>query len=115
MERQTIRIHRVGSVTFGLVLIVTGILFLFQLFLPRLDYRVIYQFWPLILIFLGVEVLLSNRQKTYEVLGTKGQIVEQNKVVYDVPAMVLTMVLTVFSMLMGIMEWAWTHSVNICF
>ena len=39
MEKQTIRIRRVGSVTFGLVLIVTGVLFLVHLFLPRLDFR----------------------------------------------------------------------------
>lgn len=113
MERQTIRIHRVGSITFGLVLIVTGVLFLFHLFLPGLDYRIIYQFWPLILIFLGIEVLFSNRQKSYEVWGAQGQIVEQNKVIYDVPAILLTIVLTAFSMLMGMIDWAWMHSPNI--
>ena len=113
MEKQTIRIHRVGSVTFGLVLITTGVLFLFHLFLPRLDYRMIYQFWPLILIILGVEVLFSNRQKPYEIWGPQGQIVEQNKVVYDIPAILLTVVLTAFSMLMGMIDWAWMHSANI--
>lgn len=110
MERETIRIHRVGSITFGLVLIVTGVLFLFHLFLPKLDYRMIYQFWPLILIFLGVEVLLSNRKKSYEVWGEQGRIVEQSKVIYDVPAILLTIVLTAFSMFMGMIDWAWMHS-----
>lgn len=110
MEKQTIRIHRVGSITFGLVLIVTGVLFLLHLFLPRLDYRMIYQFWPLILIFLGIEVLFGSRQKSYEVLDTRGQIVEQNKVIYDVPAILLTIGLTVFSMFMGMLDWAWMHS-----
>ena len=52
MEKQTIRIHRVGSVTFGLVLVATGVVFLFGLFFPRLDYRLVLQFWPLILSFL---------------------------------------------------------------
>ena len=36
MERQTIRIRRVGSVTFGMVLVVTGVLFLIHLFPPEI-------------------------------------------------------------------------------
>lgn len=115
MEKQTIRIRRVGSVTFGIVLIVTGILFLVHLFLPRLDYGVIFQFWPLMLITLGIEVLLGTRQKTYEIRNEKGQIVEQSKVIYDVSAIFLTLVLTGFSMFMGMIDFAMRHSYNICF
>lgn len=115
MEKQTIRIRRVGSVTFGMILIVTGVLFLVHLFLPRLDYRMIFRFWPIILITLGVEVLLGSRQKTYEVWNEKGQILEQSKVVYDVPAILLTMVLTGFSMFMGMIDWAIMHSQNFYF
>ena len=48
MEKQTIRIHRVGSVTFGLLLVLTGILFLIRAFFPRLDYEVVFHFWPLV-------------------------------------------------------------------
>lgn len=115
MGKQTIRIHRVGSVTFGMVLIVTGVLFLIHLFLPKWDYRAIFQFWPLILIVLGIEVLLGSRQETYEVRDEKGQVLEQNKVVYDVPAILLTIVLTGFSMFMGILDWAIMHSNHIYF
>lgn len=114
MEKQTIRIRRVGSVTFGIVLIVTGVLFLIHLFLPGLDYRVIFQFWPLILITLGVEVLLGSRQKTYEVRDEKGRITEQSKVIYDVSAIILTMVLTGFSLIMGMIDFAMMHSYRIC-
>lgn len=115
MEKQTIRIHRVGSVTFGLVLITTGVLFLMHLFLPRLEYEIIFQFWPLILIVLGIEVLVGSRQKTYEVWNEQRQLLEQNKVVYDVPAILLTIVLTIFSMCMGMIDWVWVHSGYICF
>ena len=115
MEKQTIRIRRVGSVTFGIVLIVTGVLFLIHLFLPRLDYRLIFQFWPLILITLGVEVLFGSRQKTYEVMNEKGQIIEQSKVIYDVSAIILTIVLTGFSLIMGMIDFAMMHSYNIWF
>lgn len=115
MEKQTIRIRRVGSVTFGCVLIVTGVLFLIHLFLPRLDYRIIFRFWPLILITLGIEVLMGSKQKNYEMRDEKGQILEQSKVVYDVPAILLTIILTGFSMFMGMVDWAIMHSNHIYF
>jgi len=110
MGRQTIRIHRVGSVTFGVVLVVTGVLFLLQVFFPRMDYEVIFHFWPLILISLGVEVLFGSRQKAFEIRDEEGKIVEQDRVVYDVAAIILTMVLTLFAMAMGMIDWAAAHS-----
>lgn len=113
MERQTIRIRRVGSVTFGMVLVVTGILFLIHLFLPGLDFRVFFQFWPLMLITLGIEVLLGSRQKTYEVRNEKGQIIEQSKVIYDVSAIVLTFVLTGFSMFMALLDFVFMNSLRV--
>lgn len=113
MEKQTIRIRRVGSITFGIVLIVTGVLYLIHLFLPKLDLRMVFRFWPVILITLGIEVLMGCRQKTYEVRNEKGQIMEQSKVVYDVAAILLTVVLTGFAITMGFIDWAVMHSCNI--
>lgn len=115
MGRQTIRVHRVGSVTFGIVLIATGILFLLHVFFPRMDYEVIFHFWPLILISLGVEVLLGSREKSFEVRDEEGKLVEQSKVVYDVAAIILIMVLTLFAAVMGMMDWAVAHSGYIYF
>ena len=60
MERQTIRTHRVGSVTFGGVLVTMGVLFLLHIFFPKMDYELIWHFWPLIMISLGVVVLLGS-------------------------------------------------------
>ena len=110
MEKEIIRIHRVGSVTFGLLLVLTGILFLARLFFPGLDYEVIFHFWPFILISLGIEVLFGCTRKNFEIRDEKGQLVEQNRIVYDVAAIVLTMVLTGFSMIMGILDYAWRSS-----
>lgn len=110
MGKQTIRIHRIGSVTFGIVLVITGVIFLLQQFLPRVDYVIILRFWPIILIGLGIEVLLGNRRKNLEVLDEEGKIVEQNKVVYDVPAIVLTVVLIFFSVFLAMVNWALIHS-----
>ena len=110
MGKQTIRIRRVGSITFGVVLVTTGILFLTETFLPNLDYWIMFRFWPIILILLGIEVLMSTRQKSWEILDETGKVVEQNKVIYDVPAIVLTMFLVGFSLVMGVVNWAVYHS-----
>lgn len=104
MEKQTIRVRRVGTVTFGIVLIVTGILFLIHLAIPAFHYYVVYRFWPLTLITLGIEVLLGSRQKSYEIVNPQGEVVEQNKMVYDVPAILLMIVLTFFSMCMAMVD-----------
>ena len=109
MEKQTIRIHRVGTVTFGLVLVVTGAVFLVHMFLPGLDHRAVLHFWPLSLITLGIEVLLGSRQKSFEIRDGAGKLLEENRVVYDVAAIVLTAALTVFSMFIGILEWSFHY------
>lgn len=54
------KIHRVGSITFGVVLIILGVLLLLQLIIPALTYTAILNFWPATLILLGLEVLIAN-------------------------------------------------------
>lgn len=115
MGKQTIRIHRVGSVTFGIVLVITGVIFLMQQFIPNVDYSMIFRFWPVILIGLGIEVLLGSRQKNVEVLDEEGKVVEQNKVIYDVPAIILTVILIFFSVLLAMMNWTLIHYQDIYF
>lgn len=115
MEKQTIKIRKVGAVTFGMVLVITGVLFLTHLFLPNLNYLVIFRFWPVILITLGVEVLIGSRWKVYEVRNEQGQIIEQSGVVYDVPAILLTAALTGFAIIMGMLDWAFVHAQITCF
>lgn len=115
MERETIRVRRVGSVTFGVVLITIGVLFLLHVFFPRMDYEVIFHFWPLILISLGVEVLFGSRGQSFEIRDGEGKLVEQSKMVYDVTAIILTIVLTLFAVLMGMIDWAEVHSGYIYF
>lgn len=107
MEKQIIRIHRVGSVTFGILLVLTGILFLARIFFPGMNYEIIFHFWPLIMIFLGVEVLFGNTRKNFEIRDENGKILEQNKVVYDAAAIILTMVVTVFAMIIGLVDYAY--------
>ena len=47
---ETVRTHRVGSITTGFAFIAFGVLFLLHLFLSVISYDVIFKLWPLILI-----------------------------------------------------------------
>lgn len=78
-----VRTHRVGTITVGLCMVGFGILFFLHTVFDQLDYRMIFSFWPLILIALGVELLLSNRSK--------------EKLVYDKTAVFLLIVMTFFT------------------
>jgi uncharacterized membrane protein HdeD (DUF308 family) len=54
------RSRRVGTLTLGLSLILAGVLFLLHLFQPlAISYLFIFRLWPVILIFLGIEVLAA--------------------------------------------------------
>lgn len=89
------RIHRVGTVTCGLVLILYGILFLVHMALPSLDYRLIFDCWPIILIFLGVEILL----------GCVGKNAEKRKFKYDFGSVLIILIMMLFSMIMAAVDY----------
>lgn len=57
----TVPDRRVGTFTFGLVLVATGLGMLAALFLPQLDLTLLLRLSPLALISLGIEVLLAAR------------------------------------------------------
>ena len=63
MEKRMGRTHRVGTVTCGLMFIVYGILFLLHTIMPKFSYGILFDLWPLILISLGVEILVSCTRK----------------------------------------------------
>lgn len=54
------RTHKVGTVTFGSILIILGILLILHIFFPSLSYAAILNFWPISLIALGIEILIAN-------------------------------------------------------
>lgn len=89
---------RVGSMTCGILFIVFGLLFIVHLFVPALSYEAIFRLWPCILIALGVEMLLSCRNKSEEVL-----------IKYDGAAIFLTIVLAFFAMGMGVVQYCMEH------
>ena len=53
--------RRVGTFTFGLVLVVSGLAMLVSMFFPQLEFTWLLQLSPLALISLGVETLLAAR------------------------------------------------------
>ena len=93
---ETVRTHRVGSITTGLSLIAFGVMFVIHMFLNVLSYELIFKLWPVILIGLGVELLLSNFAK--------------DKIVYDKAAIFLMFVMALFAMGMAGADWIFTHS-----
>ena len=95
--------RRVGSLTCGALLIIFGVLFMVHMFVPALKYEFIIKFWPVILIALGVEMLLSCRNKE-----------EGIKLKYDGAAIFLTILLGFFAMGMGLCgEFSGVHLKNI--
>ena len=53
--------RRVGTFTFGMVLVVSGLAMLVSMFFPQLEFNWLLQLSPLALISLGVETLLAAR------------------------------------------------------
>ena len=95
-EEKTVRTHRVGTVTFGIILIVMGVLFLLRMIFPILDYELIFRLWPFVFISLGVEVLLSSFHA-------------ERAVVYDGAAIFLLVLLILFAMSMAGADWVFSH------
>ena len=94
MEKRMGRTHRVGTVTCGLMFIVYGILFLVHTITPKFSYGILFDLWPLILISLGVEILVSCTRKNQE----------ERKIVYDFPAVLLVMFLILFVVVMAALD-----------
>lgn len=87
-----INTHRVGTITLGGMLVTFGTLFLLRIFLSDLSYEFIFKLWPIIFIFLGIEILLANIRQKVE------------KLIYDKTAIALIIILSFFAMGMAITE-----------
>ncbi len=78
--------HRVGSFTFGCVLLATGILMLVHMVYPALSYYNIFRLWPVVFIVLGTEVFVANFRSS------------KTEFRYDMPAIFLILLVLVFAM-----------------
>ena len=86
----TYRSHRVGSVTAGLSMVGFGIMFLLHLCFDLVDYQMMFSLWPVMLILLGLELLLSN--------------FSSKKIVYDKAAVFLLILMTFFTIGMAVVD-----------
>ena len=93
--------RRVGTFTAGIVLVVFGVMFLLHTFFPFFDYNFIFSLWPVILILLGFEIIISY------------VINDENKLRYDAGAIALTIILGIFAMTMGGMQYVLEHAKDI--
>ena len=82
-----VRTHRVGAVTSGLCMVGFGVLLLLHNLLGIMDYEMIMGLWPLILIGMGIELLLSN--------------ISKSRIVYDKAAIILLFVMALFVMMLA--------------
>lgn len=92
--------RRVGTLTLGIVLIVFGILFVARIIQPAINYDFILNCWPLILILLGAEILVSY------ILN------KEDKIKYDGWAIALIVLLSFFALGMAGAEFIIDHSVE---
>lgn len=106
-QKKTVRTRRVGTLTFGSVMIIYGCLFLAHIFLPELSYEMIFRLWPCILIFLGIEVLIGN----YQAAGKREE-GETVAFIYDKTAILLTVCMTFFAMVMAVVDFTLTYRIN---
>lgn len=82
--------HRVGSITAGVSMVVFGTLLFGHTVFGFLSYENIFSFWPLMLIGLGVELLLSNFSK--------------KRIVYDKAAVFILILMTFFTMSIAVID-----------
>ena len=86
-KNNTVRTHRVGAFTSGFCMIGFGILLLLHNILDIMSYEQVLGLWPIILIGMGAELLLSNLFKS--------------KIVYDKAAIVLLFVMAFLVMILA--------------
>lgn len=91
------RVRTVGTITFGLMLITFGVLFLINVFTDILSYVIILKLWPIIFIALGLEVLAFSFVKS------------ENALKYDKTAFFLLILLSLFAVGMAGCEFIVSH------
>jgi hypothetical protein len=86
--------RRVGTFTAGITLVVFGVLFLLHTIVGQLSYQFIFSLWPVILVLLGIEIVISYIVN------------KDDKMRYDGGAIALIIILAVFAMVMGGVQFA---------
>lgn len=88
MQNNNVHIHRVGSITCGVVLIAAGVLYLLATFWNAIPVALVFHLWPVIFILLGVEILLSC-------------VLSGDRIQYDKAAMAVMVLMVLFAMFLA--------------
>lgn len=94
---RNIKIHRVGSITFGIIMIILGTLLLLKLIIPAITYTTILNFWPVTLILLGLEILIANTRSEHVTFQ------------YDGWSIFYLFMIIGFTICIGVMDFVLTH------
>ncbi|WP_161487332.1 LiaI-LiaF-like domain-containing protein [Butyrivibrio hungatei] len=97
---ETTRMHKTGTITAGVTLIAFGVMFIFSTIFNVLSYEFVFSMWPLILVGLGVEILITNMLT--------------DKFVYDKSAVFVIILMSFFAMGMACMDICIKHADWIC-
>ena len=102
MQKNDRYIHRVGSITCGVVLVAAGVLYLLAVLWKMIPLSFVFHLWPAIFILLGIEILLSC-------------VLSGDRIQYDKAAMAVMALMVLFAMFLagvdGISNGIWHLSV----
>lgn len=101
------RIHRVGSLTLGLTLLLFGVLFLLHTVGLAISYEMILRLWPVVLIILGIEILLAVRTERISYAKDQPDSRSENPAkvwFFDKTAIWLIILMSFFSMGMAVAD-----------
>jgi predicted membrane protein len=98
-KEEKLKNKRVGSITFGIMLIVFGITFFIQSVFKIDVAKYVSMFWPIIFILLGIEILYYN---------TKSDII----VKYDIKGTIFLFIIICFGMMIGFLDYCMNEIAN---
>ncbi len=95
MTENTVKKKKVGTITLGFSLILIGIAFMFVDFNSPEDIYFLFSMWPVILIILGCEILLSGKfHPEYS---------------FSMPSIIIILIILAFAFFMAFMEVFYAH------
>ncbi len=96
LPAQNKNVRKLGTLTFGIVMVASGIAFLVHTIFDQISYELIFRFWPTIFILLGLEILIGAGKR-------------ETKYKYDIVSVFLMMTLVFFAMGLAVIDMNWEY------
>lgn len=94
-----VKVKRIGTITFGVILIILGILLAIQTFVNVNIFRYVLYLWPTVFILLGVEIIYYSFKKTITIK-------------YDILGFIFTLVIIGFGCIIGFIHFGVNNLMN---